>query len=192
MEGISRAVGLNFVFPHSKSHCFVAFQRGKWMYRPCNYMTCICCLLFFSLFFEALPWPQHYMQNIMFIVWANRKSDGSCSSHFCESFFFFFFNRAWSACFSEHHHVLWDLGVNCISGQIIELYFYGTLHVTVAKCELSLFCFFKFLHTWIFSPALLCTSRRRSDLCVILHTQAKGITTNPLCSQRCWEVSQHS
>lgn len=26
-----------------------------------------------------------------------------------------------------------------------------------------------------------------SDLCVSLHTQAKGITTNPLCSQRSWE-----
>lgn len=42
-------------------------------------------------------------------------------------------------------------------------------------------CFFYIL--CIFPPALLNT-RRRSDLCVILHAQAKGITANPLCSRR--------
>lgn len=57
-----------------------------------------------------------------------------------------------------------------------------------SKICFSFFCFFKILYIFI---ALLYTSRRRSDLCGILHTQVKGITTNPLCSQRSWRVSLH-
>ena len=85
------------------------------MYRPCNYMTCICFLLFFSLFFKALLWPQYYIQNDVFIVWVTRKLDGSLNTQLSETCDFW---RAWSACSSKHHHIL------SVSVQKIKSYFW--------------------------------------------------------------------
>lgn len=42
----------------------------------------------FSLFFKALPWPQYYIQNNVFIVWVTRKLDGSFNTQFSETYDF--------------------------------------------------------------------------------------------------------
>lgn len=69
---------------------------GKWMRRPRNYMTCICCLL--SLFFLPLPSPLLFLKvprdhsttyKIMCLfVWVSGKLEGF-HRETCDFFFFF-------------------------------------------------------------------------------------------------------